>query len=232
MKAAGYLDEPALAAVLRRVATLDERAVGQQVFIIRAALAVAGLSLGVTAPTAPLAHRPVEPSLGGAPALPPPGAAAVAAHDQLAAAARAAAVDSAPRRAGAAGDDAASAGSGDGAGELAGEVDWAPRWLAERLSRDAVRGELDVSWIGAMAISETASELAPLHPDLYDGTAGVALFLGYLGRLSGEARYLELAQRAGRALHAGLLAQKPGAPLGHMPHMSFCCPSRPRSALP
>ncbi len=214
VKAAGYLDEPALAAVLRRVATLDERAVGQQVFIIRAALAVAGLSLGVTAPTAPLAHRPVEPSLGGAPALPPPGAAAVAAHDQLAAAARAAAVDSAPRRAGAAGDDAASAGSGDGAGELAGEVDWAPRWLAERLSRDAVRGELDVSWIGAMAISETASELAPLHPDLYDGTAGVALFLGYLGRLSGEARYLELAQRAGRALHAGLLAQKPGAPLG------------------
>lgn len=176
--AAGYLHEPALAAVVRRVAALDDTAVGQQVFFIRAALAVAGLSLGVTPPTGAGPSRPLEPSLHGPPALSPSVVAANAS----------------------AGADAA--------------AEWAPCWLAERLSRDAVLGEADVTWIGAMAISETASELAPLHSDLYDGTAGVALFLGYLGRLRGEARYLELAQRAGRALHAGLLEHKPGAPLG------------------
>ena len=85
--------------------------------------------------------------------------------------------------------------------------DWAPCWLAERLSRDAVLGEADVTWIGAMAISETASELAPLHSDLYDGTAGVALFLGYLGRqdLSAQVR-LHLLRALGMIASASSIA--------------------------
>ncbi|MBY8870315.1 type 2 lantipeptide synthetase LanM family protein [Micromonospora sp. PLK6-60] len=43
---------------------------------------------------------------------------------------------------------------------------------------------------------------APLGPHLYDGVAGVALFLAHAGRLTGEQRFTDLAERAAAGLAA------------------------------
>ena len=39
-------------------------------------------------------------------------------------------------------------------------------------------------------------EVLPLATDLYGGLPGVALFLAYLGAMTGESRYTDLAQAA------------------------------------
>lgn len=68
--------------------------------------------------------------------------------------------------------------------------------IGDRLEATALRGESDVAWIGLTLIGDSDWSLAPLGTDLYDGLPGVALFLGYLGRLTGHAGYTELARTA------------------------------------
>jgi type 2 lantibiotic biosynthesis protein LanM len=68
--------------------------------------------------------------------------------------------------------------------------------IGNRIERLALRGPQEVNWLGLAMTSERHGEVAPLDLDLYDGMPGVALFLAYLGALSGVERYTDLAQAA------------------------------------
>ncbi|MBR8834760.1 MAG: type 2 lantipeptide synthetase LanM family protein [Stigonema ocellatum SAG 48.90 = DSM 106950] len=68
--------------------------------------------------------------------------------------------------------------------------------IGDRLEWLAIRGEEDVTWIGLSLINDSYWSLVPLDVDLYNGVPGVALFLAYLGKLSREVRYTELARSA------------------------------------
>jgi type 2 lantibiotic biosynthesis protein LanM len=72
--------------------------------------------------------------------------------------------------------------------------------IGDRLEELALHGEDEVSWIGLVPIEEQQWRLAPLGPDLYDGLAGVILFLAYLGSVSEDQRYVTLARSALRTL--------------------------------
>jgi lantibiotic modifying enzyme len=64
----------------------------------------------------------------------------------------------------------------------------AARAVGDRLENLALRGERDVSWIGLTKIGAERWSLTALGIDFYDGLPGVALFLAYLGALTGERR--------------------------------------------
>jgi lantibiotic modifying enzyme len=68
--------------------------------------------------------------------------------------------------------------------------------IGNRLEWLALRGPQEVNWLGLAMTSERHGEVAPLDLDLYDGMPGVALFLAYLGALSGVERYTDLAHAA------------------------------------
>ncbi|MEX1019709.1 MAG: type 2 lanthipeptide synthetase LanM family protein [Litorilinea sp.] len=68
----------------------------------------------------------------------------------------------------------------------------AARAIGDRLEQTAHRGADYAIWIGLGLDGESWS-LNPLTMHLYDGHAGVALFLAYLGHITGEQRYTELA---------------------------------------
>ncbi len=55
-------------------------------------------------------------------------------------------------------------------------------------------------------------DLFPTGPDLYGGTGGIALFLAYLGAVSGEPSTTLLAERAVGSLRAHLAAEETGEP--------------------
>ncbi len=110
----------------------------------------------------------------------------------------------------------------------------AAAWAAgNRLETLAVRNDLGAIWLGVSAVEDQTWSLLPTENDLYNGTSGIALFLGYLGALTAETRYTELAhlslaavrmqveqQKKGRAL-AGLGAFNGlGSPLYLLTHMS------------
>lgn len=71
----------------------------------------------------------------------------------------------------------------------------AARAIGDRLAWQAYRTETHAVWIG-LGLEQGEWSLAPLTMHLYDGHAGVALFLAYLGKLTGEARYTGPAQAA------------------------------------
>ncbi|MEW5804557.1 MAG: type 2 lanthipeptide synthetase LanM family protein [bacterium] len=66
--------------------------------------------------------------------------------------------------------------------------------IGDQLERLALRGEHDVSWIGLTISKDRYWALLPAGVDLYDGLAGIAFFLAYLGKITRQARYTELAQ--------------------------------------
>lgn len=51
-------------------------------------------------------------------------------------------------------------------------------------------------WLGISPVKEREWQLVPAGLDLYDGLPGIALFLAYLGSLTGEPRYPALARQA------------------------------------
>lgn len=73
--------------------------------------------------------------------------------------------------------------------EAAGEV-------AERLHALAWRRGSFAAWSGIIPDAAGRWRLAPAGSDLYTGAAGIALFLGYLGRVTGDARHRRLAEEA------------------------------------
>lgn len=54
----------------------------------------------------------------------------------------------------------------------------------------------NVNWLAVAQISGYSSCLVELGVDLYSGSAGIALFLAYLGAITNQARYTQLAQSA------------------------------------
>ncbi len=76
----------------------------------------------------------------------------------------------------------------------------AARAVGDRLEALAVRGGADCSWFGVSLGWDRRWRLAPLGLDLYGGLPGVALFLAFLGELTSEPRYTELAKGAMRTL--------------------------------
>jgi type 2 lantibiotic biosynthesis protein LanM len=68
--------------------------------------------------------------------------------------------------------------------------------VGDRLEALALRGEDDATWSGLTPVKEHHWIRVPLKLDLYDGIPGVALFLAYLGDITREGRYTELAQAA------------------------------------
>jgi type 2 lantibiotic biosynthesis protein LanM len=71
------------------------------------------------------------------------------------------------------------------------------RALGDRLGKLAINGQNDATWIG-LKFSTVRNQISlnPLGIDLYDGLPGIALFLGYLGMVTREDHYTQLAQAA------------------------------------
>jgi type 2 lantibiotic biosynthesis protein LanM len=72
--------------------------------------------------------------------------------------------------------------------------------IGDRLESIAVRGRDDAAWLGFAPKANGRVSVAVLGPELYDGTAGIALFLALLGVVTGEERYSRLARAAIRTL--------------------------------
>jgi type 2 lantibiotic biosynthesis protein LanM len=70
------------------------------------------------------------------------------------------------------------------------------RAIGDRLEDLALRGEEDAAWIGLTLVDDRHWSLSPLGCDLYDGLPGVILFLAYLGEITQEPRYTDLAHAA------------------------------------
>jgi type 2 lantibiotic biosynthesis protein LanM len=66
----------------------------------------------------------------------------------------------------------------------------------DRLKALALRGETDATWIGVDLARDRVWSVAPSGLDLYGGVPGIALFLAYLGRVTGNEHHRALAQAA------------------------------------
>ncbi|WTO33049.1 type 2 lanthipeptide synthetase LanM family protein [Streptomyces achromogenes] len=71
---------------------------------------------------------------------------------------------------------------------------------ADHLLRRAYRGPADLAWIGPNWTPPGRWAPAELGPDLYSGTAGIALFLHHLALRTGEATYRNAARAANATL--------------------------------
>jgi type 2 lantibiotic biosynthesis protein LanM len=76
--------------------------------------------------------------------------------------------------------------------------------IGDRLIERALQGTEDVSWIGLNLVHGRQWILVPLGFDLYDGVPGIAIFLAYLGLISGQERYTVLARRALETVRRGI----------------------------
>ena len=81
------------------------------------------------------------------------------------------------------------------------ELITAVKAIGDRLENLAIWDEENVSWLGVGLNFNNQWSLSPLGPDLYDGLAGVVLFLAYLGDITQEKRYTNLARAALPTLH-------------------------------
>lgn len=68
--------------------------------------------------------------------------------------------------------------------------------VADRLVDLAYVGDDGATWLGLSADHETLWSPRPVENDLYDGLPGIALFLGYLGAVTNNGVYTDLARRA------------------------------------
>jgi len=66
--------------------------------------------------------------------------------------------------------------------------------IGDRLESLALINEKDVSWIGVALVNEKHWSLLPMGVDFYNGLPGIALFLAYLGAVTGVERYTKLAE--------------------------------------
>jgi type 2 lantibiotic biosynthesis protein LanM len=68
--------------------------------------------------------------------------------------------------------------------------------VGERLDELAFTGDAGASWLGIGPLDESTWGVFPTGTDLYAGTAGIALFLAYLGAVTGEPSHTRLARAA------------------------------------
>jgi len=72
--------------------------------------------------------------------------------------------------------------------------------IGDRLELLALRSERDATWIGVTLIGGQHRALTPLTSSFYDGLPGVVMFLAYLGKITPEPRYSQLARAALKTL--------------------------------
>lgn len=85
--------------------------------------------------------------------------------------------------------------------------------IAHRLEALAVRSHEEAGWIGLKHDGKDEWLVRPVGPDLYEGTAGIVLFLGYLAAVTQEARYARLALAGAATLRRQVSALQ-GVPYG------------------
>ena len=68
--------------------------------------------------------------------------------------------------------------------------------VGDHLCNLAVRREDAICWFGVTEMEEYGWELQPADTSLYHGNAGIALFLAYLGHVTGEQHYTDAARSA------------------------------------
>lgn len=68
--------------------------------------------------------------------------------------------------------------------------------VGDRLNERALLSERGANWLGLTFIHEREWVLLPASVDLYSGSAGITLFLAYLGAITGAEKYTALAQSA------------------------------------
>ena len=74
------------------------------------------------------------------------------------------------------------------------------REVGDRLETLALSSQQNTSWIGLNLVDEKHWILAPSDIDLYEGLPGIILFLAYLGQITQEKRYTNLAKAAFKTL--------------------------------
>ncbi|MEV0460108.1 type 2 lanthipeptide synthetase LanM family protein [Catellatospora methionotrophica] len=79
----------------------------------------------------------------------------------------------------------------------------AARAAGDRLLLTADTGEDSIAWLGHTLVADKIWQLGPVGIDLYSGLSGIALFLGYLGEVTGEPRFRQAAETA-----AGMLVRQ------------------------
>lgn len=80
--------------------------------------------------------------------------------------------------------------------------------IGDRLGKLALHSEETVGWLGVTPVNEHEWHLLPTDVDLYSGTSGIALFLGYLGILTGMERHTTLAKLALNSARYQVMQQK------------------------
>lgn len=83
--------------------------------------------------------------------------------------------------------------------------------IGDRLETLAMRSGDEAGWIGITHEAKDEWSLRPVGPSLYDGTAGIVLFLAHLGDVTGDQRYRNLAAAAARNLSNQVAALPPAA---------------------
>lgn len=78
----------------------------------------------------------------------------------------------------------------------------AARAVADRLGALAWRHAGEATWIGPADLYARAWSISGLGHDVYNGLPGLALFLSYLGTVTGEDRYTQIARDVHAALEA------------------------------
>lgn len=71
----------------------------------------------------------------------------------------------------------------------------AAKKIGDRLDALALRQDTTIEWLGLQQVREQAWQIMPTNSDLYNGTAGIALFLAYLGKFTATASYTTLARQ-------------------------------------
>ncbi|MBD2694676.1 type 2 lanthipeptide synthetase LanM family protein [Anabaena catenula] len=82
--------------------------------------------------------------------------------------------------------------------------------IGDHLEELALRGEDDATWLGLNWMDEKQWSVRPLKIDLYDGISGIVFFLAYLGELTGEKRYKNLAEAALRTVQRQIIERDQG----------------------
>lgn len=84
----------------------------------------------------------------------------------------------------------------------------AARAVGDRIEQLAIHYKDMVGWLGVSPIHSIDWDVLPADIDLYSGATGIAYFLAYLGKLTGEQRYTNLAQAAVRSTRHQLFTQR------------------------
>ncbi len=81
--------------------------------------------------------------------------------------------------------------------------------MGDRLCALAHVGRDDVTWMSLGQLNRRHWVPTQTGPDLYDGAAGIGLFLAHLGELTGEKRYTDLARASLATVRASLAEEGP-----------------------